>query len=205
MKKLAVVICAVLQLSCGSYFLDQTVYRVFTYEPDGIKTEEEIMRLTQTVRDSLYQLQYCYTSGKDQSSCYQYNLVDDQSSKEQVYKRFDGDSRQLWLVDFKEYTLNGKSYSVYKYLMNMVTTDGQSEHFWCPDFGIIIVKSGAWKNFKQLVNLQGSNQDSTIQALCEIVYNDRGFYTNHDGVQIDSVSSEIIDQISDSLNVDLKD
>lgn len=204
MKKLAVIMCAVLQLGCGSSFLDKTVYRVFTYEPDGIETEETIMGFTQTVKDSLYQLQYCSSPEDDQQNCYQYTLVDEQTKKEQIYTDEDGNDEPLWLTDFRNYTLNGKDYSVYKYLMNVTTTDGQSAHFWCPDFGIIIVKSTTWRNFKQLVSLPGNSQDHAIQALCEVVYNDQSFYTNRSEVQADSLSLQIIDQMSDSLDNDLE-
>ena len=203
MKKLAMIACAVLQLSCGSAFLDQTVYREITYEPDGIEIKEEVVDFTQTVKDSSYQLRYCYSSD-NQQTCYQYSLVDTQASKEQVYVNTSGNNERLWFADFKEYTLNGEEYKVYKYFMDIVTTDGRSEHFWCPQFGIIIIKSSTWKNFEQLVNLQGNNQQSTIQALCEVIYNDQPFYSGRNEVELDSdsISSDVIDQISNSLDGD---
>ena len=106
-------------------------------------------------------------------------------------------------MDSEEYILNGKEYKVYKYALDALTTDGRTEHFWCPDFGIIIVKSGTWRNFRQLTHIQGSNQEHIIQALCKVVYNDRDFYFNRSEIELDSIPSETIDQISNSIEEDL--
>lgn len=205
MQKIVIIVYAsiMLQLQCASVF-PQVVYREITYEPGGIEIKEEVVDFTQTVKDSLYQLRYCHSSEDNQQTCYQYSLVDTQASEEQVYINTSGNNERLWFADFKEYTFNGESYKVYKYFMDIVTTDGRSEHFWCPQFGIIIIKSSTWKNFKQLVNLQGNNQQSTIQALCEVIYNDRSFYSGRNEVALDSdsISSDVIDHISNSLDGD---
>lgn len=202
-KRLAVIASAVLQLGCSSSFLDQTVYSVFVYEPDGIEIKEKIVDFTQAVDGNSYQLRYCQSSENSQQECYQYKLVNNSADREQVYESANDNRKRLWLMDSEEYILNRKEYKVYKYALDALTTDGRTEHFWCPDFGIIIVKSGTWRNFRQLTHIQGSNQEHTIQALCKVVYNDRDFYFNRSEIELDSISSETIDQISNSIEEDL--
>ncbi len=131
--------------------------------------------ISQELRDSVYYLHYLLTrnSGIDTIS---YVLKEDMNF-EPIYVINNGldRTRQFQLVDKVEFSINNKTYQVYKYAYNATVIDGCVTHFWTPELGVFIIRSTTWRNMRILYSTNPVKNDE-INTLCRLVWQKPEFY-----------------------------
>jgi len=85
----------------------------------------------------------------------------------------DKSTAELFLQSSKNFSINGKSYVVHKYITGYDVIDGCVAHFFSPDFGIIFQRSTTWGNYRELYQ---SPNNELVSALISCIYNERDFY-----------------------------
>lgn len=81
----------------------------------------------------------------------------------------------MWLIDKEEYSIDGKTYPIYKYGLNMLVTDGCSTHFWSPELGILLTYSPTWGSFSRM-KVDDDQKTDIIEQVSNIIMNDKEFY-----------------------------
>lgn len=156
--------------SCNPKNTDDSQYWRTDYEVD---LADEIYTQTYPINYSLKQddntIILTYKTNQDTTI---YRLQKDK--KEGAYF-YNGQEKPLWLIDKKEYSVDGITYLIYKYGLNMFVTDGCSTHFWSPELGILLTHSAIWRSFSRMKSGDDQKND-LINQLSNIVMNDKRFY-----------------------------
>ncbi len=175
-------------------------YQFIDFDVEDISIDNKAIDYSEEKEnDSIYNLKYCVLENNTKKSCYSYRLVNSDNAKDYKYINEDGDISDLYLENSKNYSLNGKSFKIYKFILNSHVTDGKSIHFWSPEFGVLIVKSSTWRSFKQLVNLNNGTKSQEVAALLGIIYNDSSFYNDLvKKERLDTSYSEIEEELSET-------
>ena len=101
-----------------------------------------------------------------------YRLQEDEKEGQYSSK---GQVETLWLIDKKELLVNGETYPIYKYGMNMLVADGCTIHFWSPKLGILLTRSASWGSFSR-IKASNNQKNNLTDQLSNIIMNDRKFY-----------------------------
>lgn len=148
------------------------------------------VKFTQTIeKDSLFRIKYIYTTKDriDTNKTYyhfyhEFQLVADTSIHYQKIILKDSLINELWLTNFKTYSINETKYDVYKFLNNVTIHDycvNFYAYYWCPYFGVIIWRYGSdshGRPGKILTKSHNPEYDKTLNNLIDSILNDKDFY-----------------------------
>ncbi|MPQ48901.1 hypothetical protein GCQ56_18030 [Marinifilum sp. N1E240] len=129
----------------------------------------------QELKDSVYHLNYILRreSGVDSIS---YILGED-SISEPIYivNNSKDRMRDFQFVEKNEFSINFKTYVVYKYAYNTSAIDGCVTHFWTPELGVFLIRSTTWRSMRILYSTNTAINDK-INSLCRLIWQKPEFY-----------------------------
>lgn len=183
-------------LSCSKEDSDHRycIYTSYEYEANNIIISREKLEINTSNVEDQYKVEYC-----DKKGCVKY-MLSTNSEGENKYISLEGDTLNLIFEGKSEYLINGKSYPIYKYLLNPLIIDGETQHFWSPQLGILLIKSSTWKSFKHLS--ETSQWDKTVlDPLLMILLNDRNMILEEKPDSTFKIDDELNEIIEEELKV----